>query len=233
MRTGFLGAAALVLLTAACGTSQEQRSATGGLTGLGVGALVGGPVGAIVGTAAGAAGGAMMPEDATSIANNLLGREHRAARNMLGEPPASTASNVGNTAITPPGTAASGSSVPPGLVKQAQNRLRNAGLYNGRIDGIVGPKTRHGLAIYQQQQGLPQTGRLDRPTVARMNLLAEGPPPASPASPESSGSSAPHDVPPQNPPPANAAPPSAAPQNAGPGTPGAPPPAAGTDQSSR
>ena len=40
---------------------------------VGIGALAGGPVGALIGAGAGMAGGAMMPEDATTIANNFLG----------------------------------------------------------------------------------------------------------------------------------------------------------------
>ena len=52
-----IGVIALGLLTAACGTNQEQRTATGALTGVGIGALAGGPVGAALGLAAGGGGG--------------------------------------------------------------------------------------------------------------------------------------------------------------------------------
>ena len=179
MRMGLLGAAGLVLLTAACGSSQEQRSASGGLTGLGVGA--------VVGAAAGAAGGLLMPEGADTVAENLIGREHRAAASVLpgGEQPANTAASSGTAPTT---AAASGTSTPPGLIKQAQTELRNEGLYNGGIDGIIGPKTRDALKTYQQRQGLPQTGALDQATEQRMNLVSQGMPPAPPAA---TGSSAP------------------------------------------
>ena len=151
MRMGLLGAAGLVLLTAACGSSQEQRSASGGLTGLGVGAVVGGPIGAVVGAAAGAAGGLLMPEGADTVAENLIGREHRAAASVLpgGEQPANTAASSGTAPTT---AAASGTSTPPGLIKQAQTELLNEGLYNDGIDGIIGPKTRDALKTYQQRR---------------------------------------------------------------------------------
>jgi peptidase YpeB-like protein len=62
MKTGFCGAAAVLLLLAACGTNTEQRSATGAGTGAVAGALVGGPVGAVVGAAVGGAGSSQLNE---------------------------------------------------------------------------------------------------------------------------------------------------------------------------
>ncbi len=171
MRTRILGVVALSLATAACGTTQQQRVATGGLTGLGAGAIIGGPVGAVVGTAVGAAGGAVLPEDATTIANNMLGRTHHAASVALGTPsPPRTSTSAS--------TARAGSTMPPGLVKQAQTQLKDQGLYPGAIDGIVGPKTRTALKAYQQKEGLPQTARLDRRTVAKMNIVESTEPPS-------------------------------------------------------
>jgi hypothetical protein len=64
-----LGAALLALTfgVAACGSTVEERAATGGLGGAAAGAAVGGPVGAAVGGAAGAAGGAVMDEGAEEM----------------------------------------------------------------------------------------------------------------------------------------------------------------------
>lgn len=160
--TGVLGAIALGLLMAACGTTQDQRAATGGLTGLGAGAIIGGPLGAAVGAAAGAAGGMLMPEDATSIANNLLGREHRAANNLINGTNGPATSNAAPAEE-------SGSSIAPNQVKEAQQRLKDEELYKGKIDGIAGPQTRSALRQYQQREGLRQTGRLDQQTWALLN----------------------------------------------------------------
>ncbi len=49
--TAVMGAGAAMLALAACGTTMEERAATGAATGL----ILGGPVGAAVGGAAGAA----------------------------------------------------------------------------------------------------------------------------------------------------------------------------------
>ncbi len=188
--TGVLGVVALGVLTAACGTTQEQRTATGGLTGLGAGAIIGGPLGAAVGAAAGTAGGALMPEDATSIANNLLGREHRAVASVVGMPKKEPAASAAPTGLT-------GSSMPPGDIKTAQTKLKDQGYYRGRIDGIVGPQTRNAIRSYQQREGLSQTATLDRDTLAKLN-----------AETTQSGSSAPSANEPATPsPPPPAAPP--------------------------
>jgi peptidoglycan hydrolase-like protein with peptidoglycan-binding domain len=169
MRIGVPGVVALGLLTAACGTDTQQRAATGGLTGLGVGALVGGPVGAAVGAAVGAVGGWAMPEGADQLALNAIGEEHHVASGVLGDVGLAGPQN------------ASGPSTE--VVREAQTKLQHDGFYNGPIDGIVGPETRQALAAYQQRQGLQQTASLDPPTLERMNLAG--------ASAEASGSSTP------------------------------------------
>src|ERR1700742_2662739 len=135
MRKGIIGVIALGALTAACGTDTQQRSASGGLTGLGVGALVGGPIGAIVGGAVGAAGGWAMPEGAGALALNAVHKEKTAA----------------SGAVKHIGPATSGSSQPSQghLVRDAQSELQREGLYRGQIDGILGPETRQAIAAYQ------------------------------------------------------------------------------------
>ena len=54
-------------------------------------------------------------------------------------------------------------------VREAQIALRDAGFDPGRIDGVMGPKTRSAVREFQASQGLPQTGRLDAAT--RQELL--------------------------------------------------------------
>jgi peptidoglycan hydrolase-like protein with peptidoglycan-binding domain len=56
-------------------------------------------------------------------------------------------------------------SVSPTTVRQAQRRLRSQGLYQGPIDGEMGPATRTALSHYQRKEGLPQTAMLDSQTV--------------------------------------------------------------------
>jgi hypothetical protein len=56
------------------------------------------------------------------------------------------------------------------LVRDAQIALRDAGYDPGRIDGVMGSRTRAALREFQASQGLPQTGRLDETT--QQQLLA-------------------------------------------------------------
>jgi hypothetical protein len=54
-------------------------------------------------------------------------------------------------------------------VRQTQQQLKALGLYNGPVDGLVGPEMQRALARYQQQSGLRRTGTLDEQTVARLS----------------------------------------------------------------
>jgi peptidoglycan hydrolase-like protein with peptidoglycan-binding domain len=56
----------------------------------------------------------------------------------------------------------------PVSVQQAQQQLRAQGLYNGAIDGRLGPEMKTALTQFQQRNGLPQTGTLDQQTSARL-----------------------------------------------------------------
>jgi peptidoglycan hydrolase-like protein with peptidoglycan-binding domain len=49
-------------------------------------------------------------------------------------------------------------------VRWAQVELRNLGLYNDSLDGVIGPETKRALAAFQKANGLKQTATLDQPT---------------------------------------------------------------------
>ncbi len=53
-------------------------------------------------------------------------------------------------------------------IKQVQEHLKTAGLYNGKADGKMGPETKQALQQFQQQQGLQATGQLDQETMAAL-----------------------------------------------------------------
>lgn len=59
-------------------------------------------------------------------------------------------------------------------VKEVQQKLKTAGLYQGQIDGIDGPETKQALQQFQKQNGLHQTGRLDHQTLAKLNIGEAG-----------------------------------------------------------
>jgi peptidoglycan hydrolase-like protein with peptidoglycan-binding domain len=49
-------------------------------------------------------------------------------------------------------------------VRWAQVELRMMGLYNGSLDGVVGPETKQALLGFQKSNGLEQTATLDQQT---------------------------------------------------------------------
>jgi len=53
-------------------------------------------------------------------------------------------------------------------VRQAQQQLRDQGLYHGKIDGIIGPETEQALGQFQKKNGLSQTAALDQPTMDKL-----------------------------------------------------------------
>jgi peptidoglycan hydrolase-like protein with peptidoglycan-binding domain len=55
-------------------------------------------------------------------------------------------------------------------VRQAQERLKELGYYEGAIDGVYGPKTAEAIREYQQGQGLTATGRLDQETAQALQI---------------------------------------------------------------
>src|SRR5260221_6975326 len=48
--------------------------------------------------------------------------------------------------------------------RQAQLELRNMRLYNGSLDGLVGPETKRALQHFQENNGLVRTARLEQQT---------------------------------------------------------------------
>jgi peptidoglycan hydrolase-like protein with peptidoglycan-binding domain len=56
-------------------------------------------------------------------------------------------------------------------LREVQKELKEAGFYQGSIDGQLGAQTQQAIREYQKSHGLPETGRLDEPT--RELLLAQ------------------------------------------------------------
>jgi peptidoglycan hydrolase-like protein with peptidoglycan-binding domain len=54
-------------------------------------------------------------------------------------------------------------------VRQAQQQLTAQGLYNGPIDGVIGPDTRRALQQYQRNHNMQQTATLDGDTLRSLN----------------------------------------------------------------
>jgi peptidoglycan hydrolase-like protein with peptidoglycan-binding domain len=48
--------------------------------------------------------------------------------------------------------------------KQIQQALKNAGIYDGKVDGNVGPRTKKAIEAFQTQNGLKADGKVGRKT---------------------------------------------------------------------
>jgi len=48
--------------------------------------------------------------------------------------------------------------------KEIQQALKNAGIYDGKVDGNVGPKTKKAIEAFQTQNGLKADGKVGRKT---------------------------------------------------------------------
>src|SRR6478672_6710665 len=55
-------------------------------------------------------------------------------------------------------------------VVRVQERLARAGYYRGPIDGVMGPRTRYAIRVYERRHGLPADGIIDRHLLATMGI---------------------------------------------------------------
>ncbi|MGK7862898.1 peptidoglycan-binding domain-containing protein [Falsiroseomonas sp. E2-1-a4] len=151
-----LGAAALGLMVAACGTDPQERvtggAAAGAATGAGVGAL-GGPVGALAGAAIGGGAGAVAGAT-TSPSDVNLGRP-------IWNDPATRVPGVTDTRTSSSASAST---------RDVQRALTQRGFNAGGADGVMGPRTRGALRDFQRANGLEATGRADAATVSALNI---------------------------------------------------------------
>jgi peptidoglycan hydrolase-like protein with peptidoglycan-binding domain len=81
--------------------------------------------------------------------------------------------------------------LPPQSVQAVQDRLRQAGVYAGAVDGVWGPDSETALQRFQTSHQLQPTGQLNQATAATLGidpgtLLAAAQPPVAPAVPSGS-----------------------------------------------
>jgi peptidoglycan hydrolase-like protein with peptidoglycan-binding domain len=57
-------------------------------------------------------------------------------------------------------------------VRYAQETLQDRGYYDGRITGVIGPRTKRAIERFQQHNHLPVTAELDRTTLAGLGAGA-------------------------------------------------------------
>jgi hypothetical protein len=132
---------AIVALSAGCSSWHAMDKTEGTVMGGAGGAVAGAVVGGPVGAVVGGVGGAY-------VGNEVAGKD-----------PAATASS--------PSTV---SRYEPALVRDVQRALNERGYNAGAVDGQWGPATEDAVRRFQQASGLPQTGKLERSTLAALGV---------------------------------------------------------------
>jgi len=61
----------------------------------------------------------------------------------------------------------------PNDVNRMQQALLDKGYYRGKVDGVLGLRTRAGIRAYQKAENLPVTGQLDKETAGRLGVSLE------------------------------------------------------------
>ena len=61
-------------------------------------------------------------------------------------------------------------------IREIQHVLLSRGLYEGEIDGVIGPRTKQAIVAFQRKQGLQATGEIDTRTISALgvNIGASG-----------------------------------------------------------
>ncbi len=72
----------------------------------------------------------------------------------------SASTDVNEPAMAPAPVDASGKPTS----QQIQQALKNAGIYDGKVDGNVGPKTKKAIEAFQSQNGLKADGKVGKKT---------------------------------------------------------------------
>lgn len=90
--------------------------------------------------------------------------------------PGSTMGNQGarDTTAAPSqglgGDRTSGTGYNSSTVREVQQALKDKGIEVGPVDGIFGPKTQSAVREFQQKEGISATGRIDRQTLAALDV---------------------------------------------------------------
>ena len=140
------GMTAIAILVALTGCSSWNRmdktegTVVGGAGGAVAGAVVAGPVGAVVGGVGGA-----------YVGNETTGKDR------------TVTSSTSSTSMT-------SSRYDAALVRSVQQALNDKGYNAGPVDGQWGPSTENAVIRFQQASGLPQTGDLERSTLAALGV---------------------------------------------------------------
>ena len=99
----------------------------------------------------------VVSENVVSVAdqtqNNIAEGVPVYVENAVQQPPAGEMAAVTDSAVPDKPTS-----------KQIQQALKNAGFYNGKVDGDIGPKTKNAIEEFQSKNGLKADGKVGAKT---------------------------------------------------------------------
>jgi peptidoglycan hydrolase-like protein with peptidoglycan-binding domain len=104
--------------------------------------------------------------------NESSGASSRAAANEGMYSERSTTGGSGSSIR--PSRDATAAAVGKDEIRRAQEALKAQGLYNDKVDGIMGPNTKEALRQFQAREGLQETASLDRATRQRLTSQPTG-----------------------------------------------------------
>jgi peptidoglycan hydrolase-like protein with peptidoglycan-binding domain len=80
------------------------------------------------------------------------------------------------------------------VIREAQQKLNDAGDHSGNADGKIGPITQSAIRKYQRDQSLPVTGKLDESTLSHLNVGGNETMAAAPGDLKNGAKAAGHDI---------------------------------------
>ncbi len=102
----------------------------------------------------------VVTENVVSVTDNATQNADANAVPVVVENSSAAATDVAEPAMAPAAVDVAGKPTP----KEIQQALKNAGLYDGKVDGNVGPKTKKSIEAFQTQNGLKADGKVGRKT---------------------------------------------------------------------
>lgn len=116
----------------------------------------------------------LLDERVTQLERSSLGGLPGAGGASFTDVPAEPVPSAG--AVKPSKAAASGGAVAASLkptTREIQQALKNAGFYQGALDGKMGPVTREAVKEFQRVHGLTDDGVVGRQTWAKLKAYAD------------------------------------------------------------
>ncbi len=102
----------------------------------------------------------VVTENVVSLTDNAAGNADTNSVPVVVENASAASGDVNEPAMVSGPSDVTGKPTP----KEIQQALKNAGVYDGNVDGKIGPKTKKAIEAFQKQNGLKADGKVGRKT---------------------------------------------------------------------